>query len=121
MNEDKATRYNRLKRRASVSSVAWNVALLAGLALTGSSRVLRDAAAAMAPSGYPALVVAFYVALLSIVHEIGALPIAFYSGFLVERRYGLSNEGRGAWIGDEAKSFAIGLFLGGGVRDRVRA
>jgi STE24 endopeptidase len=48
------------------------------------------------------------------VNEVGALPIAFYGGFLVERRYGLSNEGLRAWIGDEAKSFGLGLFLGGG-------
>src|SRR5216684_1236370 len=113
MNEDKATRYNRLKRRATVCSVVWNVVCLAGLALTGFSRALRDAGSAIVPSGHPALVVAGYVALLSAVNEIGALPIAFYSGFLVERRYGLSNEGLGAWIGDEAKSFAIGLLLGG--------
>ena len=114
MNEDKATRYNRLKRRAAVCSVAWNIALLAGLALTGVSRAVRDAASAIAPSDSPALVVAMYVGLLSIANEIGALPIAFYSGFLVERRYGLSNEGRRAWAGDEAKSFALGLLLGGG-------
>ncbi len=112
MNEDKATRYNRLKRRAAVCSVVWNVALLAGLVLTRSSGALTDAASAIVPSSHPALAVAAYVALLSIVNEIGALPIAFYSGFLVEQRYGLSNEGLSAWIADEAKSFGLGLPLG---------
>jgi STE24 endopeptidase len=112
VNEDKATRYNRLKRRAAVCSVVWNVALLAALVLTGASRALTDAASAVVPSSHPAFTVAAYVALLSIVNEIGALPIAFYSGFLVERRYGLSNEGINAWIGDESKSFALGLLLG---------
>jgi STE24 endopeptidase len=114
VNEDKATRYNRLKRRAAVCSVVWNVALLAGLVLTGASRALKDVTSAVVPSGHPVFTVAAYVVLLSIVNEFGALPIAFYSGFLVERRYGLSNEGRGAWIGDEAKSFGLGLLIGVG-------
>jgi STE24 endopeptidase len=113
MNEDKSIRYNRLKRRATVLSLTWNVVLLAVLSLTRCSQVLRDAAESiLSPSSGPALVVVSYVALLSVLKEVGALPIAFYSGFMVERRYGLSNERLGAWIADEAKSFALGLILG---------
>jgi STE24 endopeptidase len=40
--------------------------------------------------------------------------LAFYTGFVLERRYGLSNERFGAWLKDQAKSFAISLVLGGG-------
>ena len=43
--------------------------------------------------------------------EIGALPIAFY-GFLVERRFGLSNEKVGEWALDEVKSAVLVLVLG---------
>ena len=31
MNEDKATRYQRLKRQASVASLVWGVALVGGV------------------------------------------------------------------------------------------
>src|SRR5262249_34337608 len=48
-----------------------------------------------------------------------ALPLAFYSGFLLERRYGLSNETFGGWLLDQAKSFAIGIVLGGGAASLV--
>ena len=118
MNEDRATRYNRLKRRATVLSLAWNIALLAALALTSYGRSLRDLSAWLTSSNVAAssssLVLIVYVVLLALVNEIGALPVAFYGGFLIERRYGLSNEGPGAWAADEAKSFALALVLGVG-------
>ena len=44
MNEDKATRYNRLKRNVGVASVAWSTLLLAGVAVTGVAVSLRTLA-----------------------------------------------------------------------------
>jgi STE24 endopeptidase len=113
MNEDKATRYNRLKRRASVVSVAWSFALIAALGTTPLTLLVRNAAAAAAGGGpASASTVAVYVVLLTLMNEAGALPIAFYSGFLVERRYGLLNESVGRWALDELKGLALGLPLG---------
>ena len=110
MNEDKASRYHRLKRSVSIVSLGWGVLLFAGLLATPGSALLRDAA-----GGY----VVPYVVLLSLANEVVALPLAFYSGFLLERRYGLSNETLGAWLLDQAKSFAIGIVLGGGAATLV--
>ena len=42
-------------------------------------------------------------------HEIGSVPLGWYSGHVVERRYGLSDESLAHWMTDEAKSFAVGL------------
>ena len=109
MNEDKAARYHRLKRRASIISLVWSVAMLGGLLATGWTLSLRDAAESAAPFA-PVLA---YVFLLSAINEMFGLPLAFYSGFLLERRYGLSNERPAAWLLDQAKSFGIGLLLGG--------
>jgi STE24 endopeptidase len=44
-------------------------------------------------------------------NEAGGVPIAFYSGFLVERRYGLLHQRLDRWAIDQAKSFGIGLVL----------
>ena len=112
MNEDKAARYHRQKRVVSVASVIWSVALLAGLLATRGSIALRDLA-----QGY-ALV---YVALLTLTNELGALPLAFYSGYRLEHRYGLSTETLGAWLWDQAKSFAIAVVLGGGAAALIYA
>ena len=76
MNEDKATRYNRLKRRVTVVSLIATVGLLVALLATGWSLALRDAARSN---------VLAYVALFSIVNEAVGLPLAFYGGFLLER------------------------------------
>ena len=119
MNEDKATRYHRLRRTASVVSLAWSVALLVVVASTGLSRNMRDISqsmgSAVAPEAWiPGLTVVFYVALLSFLNEVGSLPISFYSGFMLERRYGLSNQRFGRWMADQAKGFALALVFGGG-------
>src|SRR5207248_11575028 len=59
-------------------------------------------------------VVVIFVLVLSALHEVGGVPLAFYSGFLLERRYALSNESFRGWLIDEAKSFGIGLLIGSG-------
>jgi STE24 endopeptidase len=118
VNEDKSTRYQRLKRQVSVVSLLWMAAILVGLVLTGSSAALRSHAETWASGGPPLLAaplaVVLYVVGLSIVTEVLGLPLAFYSGFLLERRYGLSNERLGGWFKDQVKSLAIGLVLGSG-------
>jgi STE24 endopeptidase len=108
VNEDKAARYHRLKRQAAVASVLWRVALLVGLLWSGLSLTLRSVAESVAVG--PATIV-LYVCLLTLVNEIGGVPIAWYSGFFLERRYGLSNQQFAAWMRDQVKSHAIGLLL----------
>jgi STE24 endopeptidase len=116
LNEDKATRYHRVKRRISVLGLIWTVLLLGGLAWTGLSVAVRDAAEAAASrvvgdTWLAGVTVVVYVLLLSLLNEIGSLPLGFYSGYVIERRYGLSNEAFGRWAVDETKSFGIGLVL----------
>src|SRR6267154_1836235 len=107
MNEDKASRYHRLKRQASVASLSWTLILLAGLLWTSASLWLRNLAehAASVLGGSSAwqasLTVVAYVALLSLIAEAGSLPLAVYSDFLLERRYGLSNERLSSWLVDQ--------------------
>jgi STE24 endopeptidase len=116
MNEDKATRYNRLKRRAAVASLAWGVILLVTLAATGGSRVLAAASSTVA-AGLSVLpraptTVAVYVMLLALTNEVVALPLAFYSGFLLEHRYNLSTERAGQWLREHVKAGVVALVLG---------
>lgn len=105
MNEDKASRYHRFKRTVGIISMVAGVLLLVALLVTGGSIWLRVVA-----RGY----VLPYVILLSIVNEAVSMPLAFYSGYLLERRYGLSNESIGGWAFDQLKSFGVGIVLGGG-------
>jgi STE24 endopeptidase len=123
MNEDRAARYHRLKRRAGVASLVCIVVILAGLLWTGLSVALGAAAegwASFAPRGWTdATAVVLYVIGLSLISEIGTLPLTFYGGFVLERRYGLSNQWMGGWLKDQAKSLAISLLLGVGAASLV--
>ena len=107
MNEDRSTRYHRLKRQFVILGWVWTLLLLGGLTWTGWSVALRDAAESAAVSiataasfpglpWVPALTVLIYVLLLCALNEVGSLPLGWYSGHVIERRYGLSNESLGA-------------------------
>jgi STE24 endopeptidase len=116
MNEDKATRYHRLKRRAAVLSFVSSGVLLAALVATGASAGLRDGAALAGP-----LAVVLYVIELAFAVELVTLPLSFYSEFVLERRYGLSGQRLGAWLRDEAKSLAVTIVVGAGAASLVYA
>jgi len=118
VNEDKATRYQRSKRRTSAASIIWSVAVLAGLMATGLNLRLRAVAeSAVQPlDGFwvvPASA-AVFVGLLAIVNEFVALPLAFYGGFVLERRYGLVRGSVARWLLDQLKSLAFGVVLSAG-------
>jgi STE24 endopeptidase len=116
VNEDKSSRYHRLKRRASIVSLLWGVGLLVALVWSSASLSLRTLAeSAAAPLAgtifFQSASVTLYVLMLAILNEIGSVPIAFYTGFLLERRYGLSTERVSGWLWDQAKSFVLGVVL----------
>jgi len=117
VNEDKATRYNRLKRRVGIISVAWSVVFLLAMVVSSGSIALRDGSATAATAIFPAAftrsaTVVIYVVLFTLLNEAGSLPLAFYGGFVLERRYGLSRQPVRAWLVDQLKSLGLGLLLG---------
>ncbi len=107
-NEDKSARYHRLRRRASLVDTAAQVVLLLGLIWSDASIAIR-AAAESAVGEYLVPVVVIYVLVVAIVSELIHLPFAFYSGVILERRYGLSRESAARWLGDHIKAAAITL------------
>jgi STE24 endopeptidase len=117
MNEDKATRYHRLRRRTVLLAASWRISLLAVLLATGLSHRLRDLSAASVHTlptflQFPATVL-LWVAVVGLAQELGALPMAFFGGFVLERRYGLSRQPAASWVGDHLKAAAINLaFVG---------
>ena len=104
----------------------WGMLLLGGLAATGWSGALRDAAERLAGGTSPgawhaAATVLVFVVLLSLLNEVAALPLGFYSGFILERQYELSKETLRGWLGDQAKSFGIGVILAAAAAELVYA
>lgn len=107
MNEDKATRYHRLGRRAGALATVWTGIFLLAFLFSGASVALREWAASLAPAT-PAFAVALYVLVLALLFDVAMLPFSLYRGFLLERRYGLSVETKGHWLKDHVKAVLIG-------------
>jgi len=111
VNTDKAVRYHRLKRRASVGATALCTVMCAALIVTGASAWLRNLAAAVAASSHAAqstpVVIAVYVLLLCALWQLVVLPIAFYSGVILERRYALTQQTSPAWLRDQVKGSLV--------------
>jgi len=110
VNEDKATRYHRLRRRAALAGTALGALFLVLLLATGWSADLRDAAASAAGSSFT-LTVIIYVVLVALLSELLQLPLAFYQGVTLERRYGLSTQTTARWWLDRLKVAAVGLLF----------
>jgi STE24 endopeptidase len=107
-NEDKATRYQRLRRRTFLLGTAWQAVLLVAILVSGGSSALRLAIESQVGSGL-AIVCVLYVLAIGVLYELVQLPLAFYHGVVLERRYSLSTETTGRWLADHVKSSAITL------------
>lgn len=83
-------------------STAVAAAVLALLIATPASRALADLARGS---------VAAYVLFLAILLELLTLPLAFQTGWRLERKYGLSRETAGGWLRDQLKALAVLLPL----------
>jgi STE24 endopeptidase len=117
VNQDKSARYHSLRRRAAVVSAAWSLLYLVAFALTPASRWLADLVRGVAEGvGVPASLVSTgevlaFVVIFGAGHEAGAFLVAFYRGFLLEHRYGLSTERFWSWMADQAKAAVIGTVI----------
>ena len=107
---ERAIRYNRQREWLSLFGTLYG-ALINALALrTGLSARLRDRAAAVAPARLGPVIP--YTLVSSLLSSLATLPLAYYSGWVVERRYDLTNQTRRAWLGETLKGEALGLALG---------
>jgi len=107
-NEDKATRYHRLQRRASILSTTISALFLFVLLVSGGSAAIRHMVAITVGASRIPLVVG-YVTVVGLLLELITLPLAFYQGVTLERRYGLSTQTTARWWADHLKAGAIAL------------
>jgi STE24 endopeptidase len=115
MNEDRASRYHRLRRRAIIASTAAGAAWLLLLLYSGGAAALgRWADSFDARFAFPlgrALSVAAFVAVAALGYEASVLPFSLYRNFVLERKYGLSSEPLRSWTSDHLKALSLGLLL----------
>jgi STE24 endopeptidase len=103
VNEDKASRYQRLKRLASLAGTAAGALFLLVFVVTGLSASLRDAAGSST---------ILYTIALVLLAELLHVPFGLYHELALERRYGLSTQSLWKWWWDQAKGAALSLVFG---------
>jgi STE24 endopeptidase len=102
LNESKASRYHRTRRRAGAAQALAVVVVLAGLIFSGVSLRLRDLVGGS---------VAGYVFLLTVIYESVTFPFVWYRGCWMERQYELSRMTWWGWLRDYLKTASLTVVL----------
>ena len=110
-------RYNRIRRWLGVADFVVGFLFLIVLLVTRWSDGLRDLAYRGGGQSYSLSLFLYLVLLFAIGKALG-IGLDYY-GFLLERRFHLSNQRLGAWAWDEIKGFLVGIVLGGVVVELV--
>jgi len=106
---DEPKKYESIKYFVSVAGFALDVLLLIVLLTTGWSIRIRQAAESMASQDWA--IVLIYVLIVGAIFKLIQLPLACYSSYHIEHRFGLSRQTLWDWMKDELKSLAVGVPL----------
>ncbi len=106
----KAKKYNKIKLIFGVGEEVLTLILLFLVLLLGISDSIFSYASSFTTNEYLQLVL--YLVLLSVGIGIFSFPLGFYSGFVLEHKYNLSNQTLSKWILDELKETAVGAVIG---------
>lgn len=116
MNEDKATRYHRLRRRADVAGTVVAGLVLAALGFTGAAvrmrELLHGLSALVLPAGLEeaSVVILMTLAVFAILQAV-EFPFSWFQGFALEHRYGLSTQSGAHWLADQVKAAGLGVLI----------
>jgi STE24 endopeptidase len=105
----KAKRYSRTKLAVLLLSTLWTVARLAWFASDRRAARLRASVAKGLPDRR--LAPAAFFALTTALSWLSSVPITYFGGHQVERRFGLTRQSTGGWLGDQAKGLLLGVLL----------
>lgn len=106
---EKALRYYRSGNVLWVVTTLWGLLVPVLLLFTGFSARLRDASRKV--GRYWFLTIAIYGILITIVSFVLDLPLAYYSDFVREHAYGLSDQTAAKWWSDALKGLAVGCLF----------
>ncbi|MFH1854226.1 MAG: M48 family metallopeptidase [Candidatus Omnitrophota bacterium] len=107
--QDKAKSYSRQKHRLAITSLVLPPVILFTFLILGLPSYFKGVALSMAPNSYVSLTI-FFVFVGTAYYMVN-LPLGYYSGFLLERKYNLSNQTAKDWFKREIKKMALSFFI----------
>ena len=96
-----AGRYQRVKLTMSIVSMTLNVVIPLVFLLSGGSEAIRNLVEGWTTSS--ALIVVMYLLVTGVGFQLIEFPFEVYSGFIVEKQFGLSKVSIGSWLYDWLK------------------
>jgi Zn-dependent protease with chaperone function len=106
----KAIAYSRAQYRLYFAAIALSLAIYAFFWRSGFAVGLREWTKRVSARRF--VQCALFVCLFLTVVRVLEFPLDYYWGFLLEHRYGLSNQGLGSWIADWAKDLGLTALVG---------
>ncbi len=107
---ERARRYSRIRIKLTIVSTILFFAVTLLLVSLGVTRWMEDVSYGVSSSPYLALLV--FAVIFGIVNSIINFPLKVYSGFILEHRFGLSNQSFIAWMWDGLKGMLVGSVIG---------
>ncbi len=109
--QQQAKEYARIRHRLFALNLLLSALALVIVLALGLNVWLKQIVLAISSNAWISTFLYFAIALIA--YGIVFLPLAYYSGFVLPHRYGLSTQTRRAWLIDEVKSGVLGIILGG--------
>lgn len=110
MDQTTVKKYNRLKLVTSLLNLG--IELLFWLAVIFAGIAEFFAVLAAHYTTHPLLQFYLFAVALGIIHTVVNFPLSFYSGYVIEHRFSLSNQTVLRWAGEQLKGLGVGLILG---------
>lgn len=101
--------YNRTKLLVGITSSVVSFVLVGCIVVLGYSRTIQVFAETISPNPYLALII-FSIA-IGLIRAVVTLPLSFYSGYVIEHSYGLSNQTVARWAWERTKGMLVALPL----------
>jgi len=105
----KEKEYNKFKVRLSIADIFIDITLLGILAFSGISVLIADYAS-VAGNEYFNFIV--FIFLAGAIFSVAGFPVSFYGSYILEHRYGLSNQTVIKWFYERIKSSLVGALIG---------
>ncbi|MBN1526335.1 MAG: M48 family metallopeptidase [Candidatus Omnitrophica bacterium] len=110
-DSDKVKRYTRIKHTVAIIDIVFMIVLLVLFQISGLSSGLRSLIA-RSFNNQPLLILIYSFVLINGYFVIN-IPLSFYNSYVVEHRFGLSNQSAKAWFSDYFKAgfLSVALFI----------
>jgi len=109
-NQVLAKKYSKIKQTLSVIETVIMFAVLLVIILSGLNKTFEKISYGISENNY--IAVLLFLGLVGMIEGVISFPLDFYSGYILEHKYNLSNQTLFRYFLEKGKSFLIGLLFG---------